>query len=202
MRAALVLFATAESLVPVCVVPKKTMKVAQTVVAPVGLFYGIMCLPLYGKGLVPGSGGFVDFDVLEPRSSPNEFLAAPSGRCESFGDDKRIEAPVYPLPVDDLQKAFQSMLRKRYTIERFADPTLVDGIKKQYVFVERTPLLRFPDIINVQFLPVDDQTSTLLLHSASVFGYSDLGKNKARVSEMLTDLQNLPGYLKRRTVPV
>ena len=178
---------------------------------PVGVFYGVMCAPLYGKGL-PGAGGMVNFATLEARSSPNEYLVAPRDSCPSFdgskplddGKPRREDAPVYPLSVDELQRAFEAMLRKRYSIEQFAEPTIVDKPKRQYVYVERTELLRFPDIINVQFLPVDqaDNRSTMILHSASVYGYSDLGKNKQRLTDMLQSLTNLPGYITRRTVPV
>jgi uncharacterized protein (DUF1499 family) len=60
------------------------------------------------------------------------------------------------------------------------------------VYVERTPLFRFPDILNVQFLDAGNGTSTLVLHSASVFGQSDLGKNQERVEDLLKRMSDLP----------
>ena len=72
----------------------------------------------------------------------------------------------------------------------------------RYTYVERTPLFRFPDVINVQFVEVDDNSSTLILHSASVYGQSDLGKNKERVTEMLSALSDLPKALTATAVSV
>ena len=54
-----------------------------------------------------------------------------------------------------------------------------------FVYVERTPLFRFPDVINAQFLDSGNGTSTLILHSASVYGLDDLGKNRERVEDLL-----------------
>ena len=70
------------------------------------------------------------------------------------------------------------------------------------MYVERTPLFRFPDVLNVEFVPLSETTSTVVLHSGSVFGQSDLGKNEARVRELLDALRDLPPAMKRASVPV
>ena len=57
-------------------------------------------------------------------------------------------------------------------------------------------------MINVQFLDVGDNQSTLVLHSASVYGQSDLGKNKERVTEMLAALSDLPAAMTATAVSV
>mmetsp|Transcript_3600 Transcript_3600/g.11830 ORF Transcript_3600/g.11830 Transcript_3600/m.11830 type:complete len:169 (-) Transcript_3600:372-878(-) len=148
--------AVASSLSPCGSTKKKKMNVLRSIAVPVSVYFGVVCAPLYGKGF-PGAGGILDFETLEARGSPNEYLVAPKGACPNFegtplddGSPRRREAPVYPLPVDDLRRAFDSMLRKRYAIDRFAKPTLSSERTRQYVYVERTPLLRFPDVINVQ----------------------------------------------------
>lgn len=174
---------------------------------PVAGFFGVMCAPVYGKGL-PGLGGMIDFETLARRASPNEYLAAPLGSCPKFVDTDatterfREEAPVYPINADELKKSFEEMLNKRFSVQAFAKPTLSDKEKRQYVYVERTPLLRFPDIINVQFIPLGANTSTLILHSASIYGYSDLGKNRQRVKEMIRDIPNLPPRMSRNAIQV
>ena len=66
-----------------------------------------------------------------------------------------------------------------------------DAFAQRFVYVERTPLFRFPDILNVQFLDTGNGTSTLVLHSASVFGQSDLGKNQERVEDLLKRMSDL-----------
>lgn len=166
---------------------------------PVVGFFSLMSAPIYGKGWLPGTGGLVNFAELTARTSPNEYLVAPRDACPNF-KGSREDSRVYPVTVPELKKLFSEMLKRRYAISLFAEPTLQDG--DQYVYVERTPLLRFPDIINVEFLPVGDSASTLIIHSGSVYGYSDLGKNKQRVTEMLRDLANLPFFARLSAVQV
>ncbi|MCB1632914.1 MAG: DUF1499 domain-containing protein [Pseudomonadales bacterium] len=39
-------------------------------------------------------------------------------------------------------------------------------------------------------MPLGEARSTLIIYSRSVYGYSDLGVNKARVNRWLAELQN------------
>jgi uncharacterized protein (DUF1499 family) len=55
----------------------------------------------------------------------------------------------------------------------------------QIDYVQRTRLLRFPDLITVRFVPVDDTHSTVAIYSRSVWGKGDMGVNRARVEEWL-----------------
>mmetsp|Transcript_714 Transcript_714/g.899 ORF Transcript_714/g.899 Transcript_714/m.899 type:complete len:211 (-) Transcript_714:31-663(-) len=189
--------------------PKTVKKIGKAAFPVVG-FYGLMTLPIYGKNFLPGTGTMLDFELLRERQSPNEYLIAPKSSCPQFngstplddGQPRREEAPVFPVGVDELQSIFIESFKRRYALESFAEPTLVNKTKRQYVYVERTPLLRFPDIINVQFISLDENRSTLVIHSGSVFGYSDLGKNKQRLTEIISSLSNIPWTLKRATVQV
>ena len=172
---------------------------------PLGLYLGVMGAPVYGRDLLPFLGGLVDFETLEPRDSPNEYLSAPADAAPAFvSADKRQNATVYPVSVTALKDAFEKMLADRQPVagELFAKPTLADVASSRYTYVERTPLLRFPDVINVQFLEAGEDSSTLVLHSASVYGYDDLGKNKQRVTEMLAALNDLPRAMTASAVSV
>ena len=53
----------------------------------------------------------------------------------------------------------------------------------------RTPLLRFPDLVSVEVLLVDGNRSTLAILSRSVYGHSDLGTNRRRVTAWLDTLR-------------
>lgn len=167
-------------------------------------YLGVMGAPIYGRGLVPGTGDLLDFATLAPRSSPNEFLAAPPDAAPAFDDAaKRAAAPTFPVAADELRSAFERALRSRMLPglgDVYARPTKSAG--RRFVYVERTPLFRFPDVLNVEFVPLSETTSTVVLHSGSVFGQSDLGKNEARVRELLDALRDLPPAMKRASVPV
>jgi uncharacterized protein (DUF1499 family) len=48
--------------------------------------------------------------------------------------------------------------------------------------------MRYPDLITVQFRPLDSTRSTLAIYSRSVYGYSDRGVNQRRVRQWLDRL--------------
>lgn len=164
---------------------------------PLGLYLGVMGAPVYGRDVLPFLGGLIDFETLEPRSSPNEYLAAPTDAAPLFdAADKCTNVPMYPVSPEDLRTAFEEALAKRQPLmgDFWAKPVQEDSdaFAQRFVYVERTPLFRFPDILNVQFLDTGNGTSTLVLHSASVFGQSDLGKNQERVEDLLKRMSDLP----------
>jgi len=196
---------------------------------PPALFLGVVGAPVYGKDLLSGAGGLLDLANLEPRSTPNEYFVAPADMSPQFpvdgavspessasvttpttgggGGARRGPAPrAYAVPVAALEAAFLAMVKKQYTVALYGEPTLSVPGERRFVFVQRTPLLRFPDVINVQFFDAaaGDGTgapgsqsgeaasvsSTLALHSGSVFGVDDLGKNRARANDWLARLDD------------
>ena len=77
-----------------------------------------------------------------------------------------------------------------------------DAFASRFVYVERTPFFRFPDVLNAQFLDSGNGTSTLILHSASVYGFDDLGKNRERVEDLLKRIADLPSNMTATAVSV
>jgi uncharacterized protein (DUF1499 family) len=59
----------------------------------------------------------------------------------------------------------------------------------QIDYVQRSRLLRFPDLVTVRFVPIDDTHSTLAIYSRSVYGKGDMGVNRIRVEEWLARLK-------------
>ena len=189
--------------------------VAAAAAAPVGGYLSVMGAPVYGQGLLPGTGGLLDFDTLSPRVSTNEYLVAPPDRCLDFvasetgggggGARRGGDAPQYDVPVDELQRTFLAMVEELYILKEYAQPTTASKPdERRFVIVQRTPLLRFPDVINVAFLALPSPQleeegvefdlsagrSTLIIHSGSVFGFDDIGKNRERVTEWLQRLDD------------
>ena len=126
-----------------------------------------------------------------PRSMPRRL--APSVHF----DDLHRPARAHITPSEPSgPSAFEEALAKRQPLmgDFWAKPVQEDSdaFAQRFVYVERTPLFRFPDILNVQFLDTGNGTSTLVLHSASVFGQSDLGKNQERVEDLLKRMSDLP----------
>jgi uncharacterized protein (DUF1499 family) len=77
------------------------------------------------------------------------------------------------------------MISKQPRVERRA----VSEDELQYDFVQRSPLLRFPDTITVRFIPLSPTTSTLAMYSRSHYGYSDFGVNRRRIETWLASLR-------------
>ncbi len=55
-------------------------------------------------------------------------------------------------------------------------------------YVQRTPMVRYPDYISVKVVDLGDGTSALAILSRSRFGKSDLGVNKARMESWLAGI--------------
>ena len=59
---------------------------------------------------------------------------------------------------------------------------------RQYDYMQRSWLFRFPDTVTVRFIALGAGRSTLAVYSRSHYGYSDLGVNQARVRAWLSAL--------------
>jgi uncharacterized protein (DUF1499 family) len=95
------------------------------------------------------------------------------------------EAPVFDVPVQQLQVAWDEMVAEQPRLEVLRR----DVTNTQIDYVQRTRLLRFPDLVTVRFVPIDDTHSTLAIYSRSVWGKGDMGVNRKRVEEWLARVQ-------------
>ncbi|MCX7373611.1 MAG: DUF1499 domain-containing protein [Alphaproteobacteria bacterium] len=137
-------------------------------------------LALFGRGaagLPPVTP--VEFASLVLPRSPNTCLAAPA----SHPGFKHLETPLYPVPpavlIDRLLRIADAMPR---TARMAHWPE-----RHQAQWVERTALMNYPDIIVAEAAPAPSGAA-LFLYSRSLFGYSDLGANRARVDRWLAAL--------------
>jgi uncharacterized protein (DUF1499 family) len=133
-----------------------------------------------------GAGGLpaptlLDMAHIQRPTSPNTALAAPAG-ADPAAD---ITTPVFPVPPTRLYDAViavaadqpRTFLAAAYPAQRQAD------------FVVRSAWFNFPDLITAQIGDRGSETSTLVLYSRSVYGYSDLGVNRQRLNTWLAALQ-------------
>lgn len=124
--------------------------------------------------------GAVDFAKLTRRSSPNDALIHPPGA----GAAADAEAPVFNMSAARLADALRAVaLAEPRTLEL---PGAGGGRLR---FVQRSFLMRYPDVIDVLVIARDDGTSTLALYSRSAVGHSDLGVNRARLERWLAALK-------------
>lgn len=120
-----------------------------------------------------------DFATLVPGHTPNQYLALPPGFASPA--PAHGESPVFDLPVAELETRALDAIRAQPRVTAIA----ADPARRQYAFVQRTAILRFPDTVTVRFVGVADGRSSLAIYSRSKVGYSDLGANAARVRTWL-----------------
>jgi uncharacterized protein (DUF1499 family) len=120
----------------------------------------------------------IDFATLERGPYANQYLLCPKSLCTAETDG---EAPVFDVPVEQLQVAWDEMLAEQPRLQVLRR----DVTNIQIDYVQRTRLLRFPDLVTVRFVPVDDMHSTVAIYSRSVYGQGDMGVNRIRVEEWL-----------------
>lgn len=130
----------------------------------------------------PADLGDVDFATLVRRSSPNDALACPLGRCTTRTD---VAPPEFAANATALRQAFAMVAASEWRLERVAS----DDSTGRERYIQRSILLGFPDTIVVQFFELPGDRSTLALYSRSMLGYSDLGANRARIERWLEKLQ-------------
>jgi uncharacterized protein (DUF1499 family) len=124
----------------------------------------------------------IDFATLERGPAPNQYLLCPISACATQTDGA---APVFEVPVTKLQAAWDEVIAEEPRVQVLRR----DITNQQIDYVQRSRFLRFPDLITVRFVPVDDTHATLAIFSRSVYGEGDFGVNRARVEEWLAKLK-------------
>ncbi len=133
-----------------------------------------------------GAGGLptptlLDMTHIQRPASPNTALAAPPV-ADPAPD---IVTPVFPVPASRLYEAVIAVAATQPRIFLAA----AYSAERQVHFVARSAWLNFPDLITAQIGETGRETSTLVLYSRSVYGYSDLGVNRQRLSAWLAAVQ-------------
>ena len=124
----------------------------------------------------------MDFQTLVLKSwKRNQFLVSPDNYCDVR---PHMVSPVFELSVADLRERWMALIAAQPRMEtRQADDEAM-----QYEFIQRTKYMRFPDIITVRFIPLEQARSTLAVFSRSRYGRRDFGVNKKRVRSWLDAL--------------
>jgi len=142
-----------------------------------------------------GAGGLptpplMDMARLSRPASPNTALAAPAG----FQPVPDLVTPVYPVSAERLLATVQAVAAAR---PRTWPAAIYPG-QYQAHWVVRSAVFNFPDLVTAQILPARLGAATLVLYSRSVYGYSDLGVNRRRVTAWLAALDRALNPAKER----
>jgi hypothetical protein len=112
------------------------------------------------------------------------FLACPWGYCSAA---EAITSPIFDLPWDRLRDYWMEMISDEARVVRAA----VDLGLRRYVYIQHSPLFRFPDIVTVELISLGPTRSSIALYSRSRYGEYDFAKNRKRVEKWLFLLQKV-----------
>jgi hypothetical protein len=123
-----------------------------------------------------------DLRTVKRPDAPNNYLICPKGLCNGPVDE---EGPTVDPPTEKVLVA----ALKVASLEPDTSPAEVNAGMAQIVFVQRTPWLRFPDIVRVQAIPAAAGKTGVALYSQSVYGRYDFGVNKARARRWMAAIK-------------
>lgn len=124
----------------------------------------------------------MDMAHIARPASPNTALAAPAG-SRPVPD---LVTPYFPVPAPQLYALVVAVAEEQPRTFIAAEY----AAEQQAHFVVRSAVLNFPDLITAQVAPAGPGGSTLVLYSRSVYGYSDMGVNRRRLSTWLAALES------------
>jgi len=112
------------------------------------------------------------------------FLSCPSDYCSAA---EAITSPVFDLPWDRLRDYWLEMISGETHVMR----PVADLGPRRYLYIQHSPIFRFPDIVTVELVPLEPTHSSIALYSRSRYGEYDFRKNRKRVERWLFLLQKV-----------
>ncbi len=148
---------------------------------------GVLLLLVLGAGIFVRTASHdpavwhVDPLVAANPETPNFHRVAPPGTA---ADATTSVSPVFRASPAELAQSVDRFAMAQPLVER------VGGSPEEgfVTYVQRTPMVRYPDYISVKVVDLGDGTSALAILSRSRFGKSDLGVNKARMESWLAGI--------------
>lgn len=143
-------------------------------------FYFLIGPRVLWRTVGPADQGPVVFATLRPPQIPNWYLVCPEGLCEA---EPQMVSPVFECPAADLFERVTGVM-----LGRGGESVLLDPVTQKARFVERTPIMEFPDTVSVRAVPAGDGGSAIALYSRSLVGRNDFGANEERAKAILSEL--------------
>ena len=130
--------------------------------------------------------GSADFASLATPGSPNQAYASPEGF--SPGRPPDIATAQYALPAGELRSRMIEAIAALAAASGWHEHAgRVDGDDDpaRLRYVVHTPLMRYPDTVEIVFIPLGSDRSTVAMLSRSKLGQGDMGTNRRRVEQWL-----------------
>ena len=126
----------------------------------------------------------IDFAARASTGRANVFAACPPGFCVPPGD---MESPVFAMDWERLREYWSELMAVQPRVGLVA----WDTQRHRAIYIDRSAILRFPDIVTVEFVTLGPGKSSLAIDSRSRYGKGDMGVNRRRVVAWLTTLRTM-----------
>ena len=123
----------------------------------------------------------IDFKSRLLTDRPNQYLACPEGFC---ADEPNEIVPVFDVPAATLLAAWDKAVASEPRVTMVPQQSA-----SRRSFIQRSSLLRYPDRITAEAVPMGEGKSSIAIYSQSRYGYSDAGVNAARVKRLLSRMR-------------
>lgn len=125
----------------------------------------------------------VEIAKVKKTPKPNQYLVCPEGFCEENIDRA---SPVFDAPIEKIQQIITGVESKDTNFTKVNS----DAGGRREKFIMRSPFWRFPNMISIEYITLDNGQSTIAIYAQAQLGQSDLGANKAFVEQILEDLSS------------
>ena len=133
----------------------------------------------------PADKGPIVFSTFKRSILPNNALICPENYCGNAVPE--VVAPEFNFSADMLREKLRTVLENELRLERvhINDPSMDER------YIQRSQLFRFPDTIQVEYIPLGPDRSTIALYSRSQIGFSDRKVNLKRLKRWLKQLNQI-----------
>jgi hypothetical protein len=121
-------------------------------------------------------------DLRDPLPG-NAFLICPPGYCTATA----VPSPVFSLSTLCLAEAFSDVIAGESGIVWVVE----DESRHPLAVIQHSLLLRFPDVITIEYVTLGPEQSSLAIYSRARYGRGDFGVNRKRVLRWLARLQQI-----------
>ena len=125
----------------------------------------------------------IDFSSRGSAGRDNVFAICPAGFCEPPGD---CTSPIFAVPWARLRDTWRDAIAAEPRITEVSAGT---ADPHRLTYVQRSAMLRFHDIITVEFVALGEERSAIAVDSRSRYGRGDLGVNRRRVMRWIALLE-------------
>lgn len=130
----------------------------------------------------PADQGPIIFRSFKRSNLPNNALICPENYCENAIPE--VVAPQFNVSAEKLREELRACLAGEIGLERVHtnDPTMNER------YIQRSQTFRFPDTIQVEYIPLEPDRSSIALFSSAQIGFSDRKVNLRRLKRWLKRL--------------